>query len=353
MKDAPPVGTRMLNARTGGEGAKAKNMGNSRMMRVLVPAAATDRERRRAERIAEALRCLGLSAGLAAWDDPSLADASVCFLVSIAGFIGTMGALEKLRALRQQGTTLVCCSFGPVQGPEYAHTRELCATAGIDTILDIGLHDQRDYLPTAARTSYHFAFAGLLPGEVQRCEMPPTDDRPLPWSLIGLTTPFRAALIDYLVQHIDPRGYVYFPGPAEPSGSSSPHLQPEQFQAVLQRTRFHVWCAKHYHDHLDAERFRLSLVSGCVPMQVFVTRDKPAGIPFPYLTAHVTELPELLRPERFAELRRRFVDDYRRLPMLPAALREFLIGRELMQPVYRRWKSKVTATSVAHYRQAG
>jgi hypothetical protein len=130
-------------------------------------------------------------------------------------------------------------------------------------------------------------------------------------------TPYRAALVDHLIQQVDPRGFVYMPAAAPYTERGSPHLNQQQFERVLGRTRYQVWCSHHSYFYMEPERFRSSLLTGGVPVKIVESkREVPASAPLAYLMMEAADVGERLTPRVFSRLRRRFRDDWRRFPTL-------------------------------------
>jgi hypothetical protein len=152
------------------------------------------------------------------------------------------------------------------------------------------------------------------------------DERPIPWTFVGHHTPERVALVDHLLRFVDTRGFVYLPGLAPYTETGSPHLNQEQLETVLRKTRYQVWCSHHNFFYMEPERFRLSLLTGSVPVKVVASKaGVPEDMPFPYLVMRWQEVPDRLRGEVFTEVRRRFQDDFTRLPTLTEGLARFLV----------------------------
>jgi hypothetical protein len=214
-----------------------------------------------------------------------------------------------------------------VSTPWYHRIRDYSARAGADRILDLGLFDQGSYLEPQHRSGYRLVFSGLTPSEARVLESLPEDylGRTIPWTFIGSSTPHRVALVDHLVQWVDPRGFVYMPPPSPCTETGSPHLNQQQFERVLSRTRFQIWCSGHSHFYMETERFRTSLLTGGVPIKIVESRAGiPASIPLDYLMLERADIGERLAGHTYARLLRRFRDDWRRFPMLHQELARVL-----------------------------
>ncbi len=205
----------------------------------------------------------------------------------------------------------------------YRRADDLSRRCGVDVVLDLGLHDQSEFLDPVCRSLYHFVFSGLTPSELASLDTVARHDgdRAIPWAFVGHVTPYRAALVDLLVQQVDPSGFVYMPRPVPYTEKGSPHLNQEQFERVLQRTKYQVWCSHHDHFYLEPERFRASLLSGGLPMKVvFSSKQTPAASPFSYLLMEAGEAVRHMRMQSFTQVRRRFWSDWRARPTLVGEL---------------------------------
>ena len=210
----------------------------------------------------------------------------------------------------------------------YHVVRDLGRAAGLDALLDLGLHDQADQVK-ADPAGYTFVFSGLTPAERVLADAATRDDapRPFPWAFVGHNTFHRAGLIDKMLQTVDPRGFVYLPQLAPYTEGGSVHLNQAQFERVLRKSAYHVWCSHHPHFYLEPERFRTSLLTGCVPVKV---TDDPAGVPrgapFKYLVMTAADLAGRVAPDLVHRVRRQYAADWRRLPTLAAELARVVPG---------------------------
>jgi hypothetical protein len=226
-----------------------------------------------------------------------------------------------------------------VATPWYRQLRDLSAKVGIATILDLGLHDQGSSLEPADRGSYRFVFSGLTPSEERHLQGAPEDDgRTIPWAFVGHVTPNRAALVDHLIQKIDPRGFVYMPTAAPYTEKDSPHLNQEQFERVLHRTRYQVWCSHHAHFYMEPERFRTSLLTGGVPIKVVLSRcEVPRTAPLSYLMPEAHQVGDRLSDRVFERLRRLFRQDWGRFPSLRAEIGRVLEDADVAKADAPSW----------------
>ena len=89
--------------------------------------------------------------------------------------------------------------------------------------------------------------------------------------------------------------------------------------------------AHHQHFYMESERFRMSLLAGCVPIKV-VPPDQvvPPGLVFGGLVLSETDVAQRLHAFDFRAIRRRFRDDFRGLPGLSESLATFLRKRGIL-----------------------
>lgn len=274
-------------------------------------------------RVAEALSELGMQVELrtlleAEADARRGGEPADLCLVMNAGevLLGTGDRESGARRLRDLGPfrLLANVALDSVQTHWYGDLAWWCDRAGVGTILDLGLVDQSEWIPEGLSSSYRFVPDGLTASERRTLEAEAIrdGDRPIPWSFVGHVTPDRAAFVDHLVSAVDPSGFVYVP-PLEPyTESGSPHLNHDQFLAVLGKSRYHIWCSHHSFFYMEPERFRLSVLSGCVPIKVLINGQKvPEGAPLGPLMVPREELSEALRPGRDSWYRQLAFNAYR------------------------------------------
>jgi hypothetical protein len=283
------------------------------------------------QRLAETLRDLGVAVDVSVLERCPESNYDYCFLSNISEIIYASGAVDpgvaKLRALRQRCRYLGSCAIDCVQTRWYRRIHELSVCSEVDAILDLGVRDQSSFLEPTRRSLYRFVFSGLTPTEKRLLDAADWDDtgRSIPWAFVGHNTPYRVALVDHLIQTVSPQGFVYIPEPAAYTEKGSPHLNQQQFENVLRHTRYQVWCSHHSHFYMEPERFRLSLLTGGVPIRVVSSRQEmPPAVPFPYLLLEWRELGEHLTVWAFSRLRERLRQDWQTFPLLAEELAHLL-----------------------------
>jgi hypothetical protein len=282
-------------------------------------------------RLGEALEALGCAVDLCTLSECPSQDYDWCILSNITEVLfadGNADAAEtKIRALRQRCRGMASCAIDCVRTPWYERIWQACDRCGVDLILDLALHDQRDYLPPDRRENYRFVFSGLTPREEQTLKRLAASEGPrvFPWAFVGHKTSYRVALIDHLIQTVHPGGFIYMPAPAPYTEQGSPHLNQEKFEAILRKTRYQIWCSHHHHFYMEPERFRTSLLTGSLPVKILDSRrDVPPGVPFTYLMMEAGDVGERLRTGNFAQVRERFWRDWEDAPRLAEELSRVL-----------------------------
>ncbi|HTU88641.1 MAG TPA: hypothetical protein VMF69_00955 [Gemmataceae bacterium] len=277
-------------------------------------------------RIGEALQALGGDVDVCTLADCTDRDYEWCIFSNVTEVLFAAGETEgaqRIAALARRSRHSASCAIDCVRTVWYENIWKQCRRCGIEYILDLGLCDQGAYLAADQRDNYRFVFSGLTPSEKALLgDLPHRDTaRAFPWAFVGHMTPYRVALVDHLVQSVDAGGFVYLPLPAAYTEKGSPHLNQEKFEMVLSRTRYQIWCSHHRHFYMEPERFRMSLLSGSVPIKIL---DSCANVPpracFKYLMMEAAEVGQRLRSGDFQRVRERFWCDWRRAPLLSTEL---------------------------------
>jgi hypothetical protein len=295
----------------------------SRRALILIPGTVNYFYNQSGHRIAEALGELGFGVDITTLGALEPADYDLCVLSNISEILHAHGdewdGLSRIAAVGGRCRAMVSLGIDCVSTAWYQRIRDFSARVGASLILDLGLFDQGPFLRPEHRTNYRFVFSGLTPSEGRALELLGEDDteRTIPWAFVGALTPDRIAMVDHLVQVVDPGGFVYMPWPAPYPEEGSPHLNQQQFERVLGRTRYQIWCSGHSYFYMEPERFRTSLLTGGVPIKIVESQSQvPASVPLDYLMIELAELDGRLTAGVFPRLRRRFRDDWRRFPTL-------------------------------------
>jgi hypothetical protein len=290
---------------------------------VVVPGSVNYFHDRAGRRVADALNGIGIDAEVATLD---VADCGGdwCFLINpyeIAFGAGGAAAYPRLEALARRYSRVVAVLMECAETPWFEMSIDVCRKTGVARVLDLGFHEQRQSVPKDLRPNYYFAFGGLT--EAERRAIPfqrSGNDRPIPWVFVGHLAQPRLTMIEHLLRSADPGGFVYMPnvGPVRERG---PHINGEQLVRILGRSRCQVWCTHHARFYMESERFRDSLLAGCVPVKLDDAAARSGEcLPFRYLTLSQDELADSWSNIDSPETWERFATEFAALPTLEESL---------------------------------
>ncbi len=283
-------------------------------------------------RLAETLRGLGWEPRLRTARELDGEEGDLAILCNVSEVVlagGGAAAEAAVRALRGRVDRVASLGIDCVATPWYARLVELSGRLGADVVVDLGLFPQDAAADQSPR--YRFLFSGLTPDELRTLDRLGDDlgERPIPWAFVGHLTEARAGLVDDLVRQVHPGGFVYMPNLAPYVEEDSPHLNQRQFEGVLSRSVYQVWCSHHEHFYLEPERFRTSLLTGGAPLKVVRPGfEPPAAAPFAEFLVRWDELRRAttLDPAAAVALYRR---RWRAMPTLGDGLAELLAELDL------------------------
>jgi len=282
-------------------------------------------------RLGEALRELGGAVDIRTLEECPDSEYDWCIFSNITEVLHAAGeeqGIRRIDSLRPRWRRTASCAIDCVRTVWYEYIWELCRRCGVDLILDLALCDQSRYLPPERRDNYRFVFSGLTATEKTILDDLSRRDQPdvFPWAFVGHKTPYRVALVDHLLQSVDPRGFIYMPFPEPYTEKGSPHLNQQKFEMVLRQTRYQVWCSHHHHFYMEPERFRASLLTGSVPVKILDSlEDAPPDAPFSYLMMDAEQVGPRMRNGNFQRVRSRFHADWQRAPILREELSRVLL----------------------------
>lgn len=316
---------------------------------VLIPAGTNYIQELQGHRLAEALRSLGLVVDVGNLGEQIEENYDLCVLTSITqmrfghGLAGGMTdvnlateekrlALAAIRSLRSYCHALACCIFDCTDIVTYEELQRYCQATGIDAILDAGFQNRSALLAPSVRSLYHFIPNGLTPSEREAVNQEKTEqERSIPWVFIGQASARRVSVVNDLITRLDPCGFVYMPNEGKVASKTVQQLNQRQYETVLRKCHYHIWYSQHQHFCLESERFRLSLLAGCVPIKVVPEdQDKPSSLPFDYLVVRESEAAGKIRQFHFHEVGRRFRADFLAFPSMADGLGKFLTSRGLL-----------------------
>lgn len=312
---------------------------------VLIPGSVNYFYNQTGRRVAEALGEIGWHVDVRTLAEclPDDAPYDLCVASNLSeiqfGYGNEAEFVERLAAIRKPSTITLSLVLDCVATPWFRRLCELGHQCGVDATLDLGLMNQKKRIPSDVAVDYLFAFNGLTASERTQLEAGFSDDRrTLPWVTVGHNTPHRVALVDYLIEHIHPGGFVYLPALSPCTETNSPHLNQQQFERVLQHARYQVWRSHHQYFYLEPERFRMSALTGSIPVKV-VEPDEPIPpeMPFGYLVMTPEDLATRLSdPNAFHKVRDIHQRDWLQRPSLANSLASVLDWFELHASSPRR-----------------
>jgi hypothetical protein len=295
---------------------------------IIVPGTVNYFYNRAGERIADALRTLGYAPAVRTLLSAREPQAGCALLVNPAELLASCPRGDGLRRLADltrtrpltAAVTLECAGthwFTGIAGT--------CEAANIRHVIDVGFVNQYQEVPAALRRHYHFVVNGLTAAERALVRASGGGGpRPIPWVVVGHHSPQRAALADRLVRDLSPGGIVYLPSLA-PVTETGPHINEQQFRLILERSEFQIWCSHHDHFYMESERFRMSLLTGGIPIKVLSHAPDPGQVlPFQYLMPGADEVADVLGRMDVRAVRARFEAEYLALPSLEDGLAEVL-----------------------------
>jgi SAM-dependent methyltransferase len=290
---------------------------------VVVPGSVNYFHDRAGQRIADALNDIGVNTEVSTLDATDRGG-EWCFLINpyeVAFGSGGDAAVPLIADLRRRYDRVVAVLMECAETPWFGMSIDVCRRAGVTRVLDLGFHGQYESIPDEQRPTYVYAFSGLTGAE--RRAIPTgraAGERPIPWVFVGHSAGPRLSVIERLLRSVDPGGFVYMPniGPVRDRG---PHLNGEQLQRVLRRSRCQIWCSHHGRFYMESERFRDSLLAGCVPVKIgTAAADRPDYLPFRFLTKPEQELIGGWDGLDSADTWERFAAEFAALPTLEESL---------------------------------
>lgn len=285
------------------------------------------------KRLAQALRELGYSVDVATLGQYRDKDYDWCFIGPIMEVCVPLGSIEGAIRLVERVMSRVNHSamwlLECVRTQWFVNSWDLFREANVHWFFDLGFHSQYDDIPAnlkGVREAYHFAWNGLTNREraiaARWLEHPGA--RPIPWAFVGHSTPARVQFVKMLMDRLDPHGFVYLPI-LTPISEDSPHMNEQQLQNALERTRYVLWRTHHDHFYMESVRFRDALLAGAVPIKVvdralLATRE----VPFTNLMLDEGTFAEDVGVMDFESTRERFIREYMALPSMESAVADFL-----------------------------
>jgi len=323
---------------------------------IVYPGAGNSSYNDYARRIGIALGRLGIPALCCElWEIPD-GSLDLCILSGLGEIVhvnGRAAAARSLGALRERARVLLSLSVSSVASSWFDHNLAASVDLGADAILDVGILPQSDGRFRKKRINYRHIFDGLLATEADMIEdspAPSESDRPIPWAQVGIKNADRIGLADLLVTGFDSGGLVYLPDPPGLTEHGYSRLNASQLEHVLVRTKYYIWLQKSGTLYYESLRYRTSIQTGCVPINVvgdsLVVSD---DAPFADTLIRESDLIATLRSSQFGQRAEKFRADYLLHPRLEDELSRLLedLGHHGWSQPARASRKRLLASSSA------
>ena len=280
-------------------------------------------------RIAEALTALGCRTEITTLAESSDTQTyDWCFFFNFFEIASTWKSREEM--LRKASALVSKCEVSAQVILECTETHwfeqcfQLMRSAGVSKLLDLAYINQSATTAEHARPFYEYLFDGFTEREKRLAltNLTSNTSRPIPWSVVGHSTEERRRLVDKLVREVDPSGLIYLPR-HEPYREAGPHINEDQLDKVLLKSKYHIWCSHHGHDFLENIRIRQCLQAGCIPIKVLMRPTRLRGrSPFTSCMVDLADLPEQLEAMDWEGLRSLYIEEISTVPGLESSLFE-------------------------------
>ena len=284
-------------------------------------------------RVAEALRNIGCTVEIATLQTyhPRLYDWAFFLNLWEIMFADQMNRGDTLRKIKRikgfcRRTGMILLEA--VQMKWFRDSWKLFRQAKLDVLLDLGFHNQSAALSKQARPFYQFVFNGLTRSE-RECGLAyvgQKEERPVPWAFVGHMSPIRLTFLEFLMNHLDANGLVYVVH-FSPVTEDGPHLNEDQYKRVLCRTRLNIWCSHHAFFYLECIRFRISFLTGSLPIKVdYYEHKHDPKLPFlNFVVIPDNTVETVMGSDFLCHARDQFIQEFCTLPPLEESLRNMLL----------------------------
>lgn len=287
-------------------------------------------------RVGEALRTLGFEVHVRTLREAPIQAYDWVFVNPVAEVAHPYGnideALRRIAAIvrhaRHSANILLEC----VQTHWFVKSWEPFRQVHIETLLDLGLHDQRAFIPPSPpgmADDYRFMVNGLTQRERQIAQywIDHPGGRPIPWTFVGHAEPIRVQFLDQVMHQLDRQGFVYMPQLTHIT-EDGPHMNGQHMQATLERTQYFLWRTHHDFFYMESERFRSALLAGAVPVKIMNTAlIGNRSVPFRNLLLDERTFGEAIHALDFEKTRQAFIREFLALPSMEEALAAFIAER--------------------------
>ncbi len=160
----------------------------------------------------------------------------------------------------------IAISAGAVEDARYR--QQLRLPVDFDAVFDVGFVSQRDKHPNSD-VPYYFVFNGPTKREEQIiAELPPSQERHIPWAVVGHQNPENLGLVAELIDYkLYPEGFVFLQRSPRTRKGRAP-LNPSELAAVLSNTNYYLWSSQYSSAYYESFRFVEALLVGAVPCKI-------------------------------------------------------------------------------------
>jgi hypothetical protein len=147
--------------------------------------------------------------------------------------------------------------------------RQFRLPADFDAVFDIGFVPQGDRYPRF-EVPYHFVFNGPTEEEEQIIsEQSPSQERCIPWAVVGSRTPRHLNLVAELTDHnLYAGGFCFLEHHTQQGRRGTGLLSPSGLTAVLSKTNYYVWSSDDPLEYYESSYFIQALLAGAVPCKI-------------------------------------------------------------------------------------
>jgi hypothetical protein len=148
------------------------------------------------------------------------------------------------------------------------YVQQLRLPVDFDAVFDVGFVSQRDKHPNS-NVPYYFVFNGPTRQEEQIiAELPPSQERPIPWAVVGHQNPEHLRLVAGLIDYkLYPGGFVFLQPLSQMRKGRAP-LNSSELSAVLSNTNYYLWSSQHSSTYYESFHFVEALLAGAVPCKI-------------------------------------------------------------------------------------
>jgi hypothetical protein len=161
------------------------------------------------------------------------------------------------------------------------YSQQFHLPANFDAVFDIGFVSQGNKHPFAD-VPYHFVFNGPTEEEERAvASLSPSQERCIPWAVVGPRTPDHLNLVAELTDHkLYPGGFCFLPHPSQQGRKGKGLLSSSGLAAVLSKTNYYVWSSDDSFTYYESSRFIQALLAGAVPCKIDSDHSwEQSGIP--------------------------------------------------------------------------